>query len=1207
MIAGRHKVGVVAIALSALVLLSAGVTFIPKAQTASAETIATAFSADQAPLPTNAAANPIATLNGDDCPSAGISCVAVGSYDESGGDQDGLIETLSAFVWTPMAAALPSNAIANQRTELNSVSCAAPGVCMAVGEYIDKQGNEEPLIESLASGVWTPSPGPAPGGSVAAAFDGISCPAAGSCTAVGDYLGSDGKGHGILAILSGGAWITTDAPLPAGGSQAALSAVSCPDSGDCMASGSFSASGGGTLPLIETLSASVWSASEPPIPPDATTSPSNSEFLELNGISCSSVGTCVAVGDYVATSGNPHGSLGLLFETLSPDTSPVAGFEGSPSAELLGVSCPSGGTCTGAGARGDGNGLLLPNIPTEPPSAAPLPSNANATTEAELVGISCSGSSACLAVGSYQDSGGATQAFFDTEKAPQLTEYTDPSILFPKGFALGPDGAVWFSSQSASASSIGRIAPDGVVSNFTDPNLHAAADLAAGPDGAMWITEGNAIGRITMDGTVSTYTDPRIVEANGIVAGPDGAMWFTNENTIGRITMTGAVSIFSDPTISQAQSITAGPDGALWFTNTGSRSIGRITTAGHVSNFVPPVGSVEDFDSLSPQTITSGPDGALWAIAGNSIVRLTTSGAFSVFGPSTGYQVGGTAITVGSDGALWFVDGEIGRITTSGVASFQRLPDGSFASGITTGSDGAVWFGADPTTIGRIATSLFISPPSLPSGLVGSPYSAVLSATNGSPPYEWSVSGGRLPPGLSLSLDGVISGTSASAGTYTFSVTATDSSNPGITTAMQYSIVVSPGPPGPYSPLAPVRICDTRGGLNGDAAQCNGNSVASGGTKTIDVAGHFGVPADATAVVLNITVVNPTASGYLTAYPTGAPQPNASNLNFTSGEVVPNLVEVGTGTDGDVTVFSSSRSDLVVDLEGYTSPAAQGGAGLYNALTGPARICDTRAVGPASPPNQCNNGVTQAAGRVTAAQPLTINVANGGNAGLGTFGVPASATAAVLNITDTNPTGAGYMTAYPQGTAEPNASNLNFAAGQTTANRVIVPLSASGDITVATTAPSDLVVDVSGYYSAAGGSGGQFTSEGAPVRVCDTRPVTSFSPSNQCSGLPIGPGGVSTLNLTQLEGATGIPAAATAVVVNLTAVDPTQPTFLTVFPLGPVPNSSDLNPAAGENRANLVVATVNPTAGSTKGQISIYNQTGRIDVIVDVLGWYSSP
>jgi hypothetical protein len=117
------------------------------------------------------------------------------------------------------------------------------------------------------------------------------------------------------------------------------------------------------------------------------------------------------------------------------------------------------------------------------------------------------------------------------------------------------------------------------------------------------------------------------------------------------------------------------------------------------------------------------------------------------------------------------------------------------------------------------------------------------------------------------------------------------------------------------------------------------------------------------------------------------------------------------------------------------------------------------------------------------------------------------------------------------------------------------------------------------------------------VRICDTRPAGSLSPTNQCTNRTVTSGTPLTVNVW---GQAGVPDTATAVVVNLTAIAPTQPTFLAVFP-GTFPGSSDLNPAVGEVRANMAVATINPQTG----QITIMNAAGSTDVVVDVLGWYS--
>ena len=411
----------------------------------------------------------------------------------------------------------------------------------------------------------------------------------------------------------------------------------------------------------------------------------------------------------------------------------------------------------------------------------------------------------------------------------------------------------------------------------------------------------------------------------------------------------------------------------------------------------------------------------------------------------------------------------------------------------------------------------------------------------------------------------------------------------------------------PYSTLTPTRICDTRAGnqsnLTGQAAQCNGgpgnpgSTLAAGSSKSITVAGQFNVPPDATAAVLNVTVVNPTGPGFVNAYPAGAAMPLSSNIDYVRGQVVPNLVEVGIGTNGQVSFYTSSRTDLVVDVEGYASPtpAAGPGSGLYNPLPAPVRICDTRAGNPSmldsAPVNQCNG-----------ANNTGTTLGSGGTRNVQVTGVgaiPAGAIGAVLNVTVANPVAQGYLTVYPQGGTAPTASNLNYGAGQVTANRVIVPLSPGGSIAVYSPTRADVIVDVSGYYSAQGisATGSQFNAEPDPVRICDTRTIVAH---NQCSGRTIAAGQTLTVPVIGLA-ASGVPVGATAVVVNLTGVTPTQQTYLTVFAAPPRPAAtSDLNPAVQQVGANLVVATL-----SHNGSISIYNAAGNIDVIVDVLGWYS--
>jgi hypothetical protein len=532
---------------------------------------------------------------------------------------------------------------------------------------------------------------------------------------------------------------------------------------------------------------------------------------------------------------------------------------------------------------------------------------------------------------------------------------------------------------------------------------------------------------------------------------------------------------------------------------------------------------------------------------------------------------------------------------TSGLISGIPAATSSQSVAFTvTDKFGASASSALQLTVRLASTTTIVGvPPSTVSGATVT-YSASVSSDSAVPSGSVAVAAGAtalctipLGPASANTATGSCSSAAAPVGADSVTATYSGDSNFAPSSGTTPEVVTS----GPYTAMAPVRICDTRpqSGFS-PSNQCSGASIGAGLTKTISVANGLpstGVPADATSVVLNVTAVNPAApGGFMTVYPSGTNVPTASNLNYLTGETVANLVQVGVGTSGDVSFFSSVRTDLVVDVEGYTSPD---GVALYTALSSPSRLCDTRTVSAFTPANQCN-GPVNAAGTLLAPGSKIVQVTNNGT-------IPTAATAAVLNVTAIDPGASGFLTVYPRGQSEPNASNVNFVAGQTTTNRVIVPISAGGAISIASTAPTDLVVDISGYYTAA--SGAQFSAEPSPVRICDSRPLSSFSPINQCTGNAITPGASKMINVSGLA---NVPSGATAVVVNVTGVGPTQPTFLTVFPADtPVPNVSDLNLATGETRANLDVATLNPS----NGKITILNQTGSLNVIVDVLGWYS--
>jgi outer membrane protein assembly factor BamB len=376
------------------------------------------------------------------------------------------------------------------------------------------------------------------------------------------------------------------------------------------------------------------------------------------------------------------------------------------------------------------------------------------------------------------------------------------------------------------------------------------------------------------------------------------------------------------------------------------------------------------------------------------------------------------------------------------------------------------------------------------------------------------------------------------------------------------SFTIAPPVPVAYTAVTPVRLMDTR---------ISGGPLGAGRTRNLTVAGVTpGALAGAAAVVLNVTATNTTATSFLTVYPAGNARPNASNLNWKAGKTVPNLVEVPVGAGGAVTFHNQfGLTDVVVDLEGYFA-LPSGTAGQEVALT-PARITDTRS----------GSGQPNAGSKLGAGGSLDIQVKGAG-------GVPSTGvSAAVLNVTVTNTTAVSYLTAWPAGATRPAASNLNWVAGQTVPNRVIVPVGTGGKVSVYNRfGAADVIVDVSGYFTDATATGKLFVPQ-IPHRIADTRGTATL-------------GQARTFTL-QVGGVSGVPATASAVILNVTVTNTTRPGFLTVYPSTATrPTTSDLNWTAGLTVPNLVVATL----GST-GAISFYNSAGSTDVVVDLLGYFN--
>lgn len=241
-----------------------------------------------------------------------------------------------------------------------------------------------------------------------------------------------------------------------------------------------------------------------------------------------------------------------------------------------------------------------------------------------------------------------------------------------------------------------------------------------------------------------------------------------------------------------------------------------------------------------------------------------------------------------------------------------------------------------------------------------------------------------------------------------------------------------------FQPTAvPARIFDSRSTTPIGAGLTRDVQVAGGGAGT--------VPATASAVVMNVTVVSPTASGWLTVYPKGVAQPASSNLNFTTGQVVPNLVVVKVGTNQSVTVFNSTgNTHVIFDVVGWYEGGDPGPGARFNPMA-PLRLLDTRSV--ANAPS------------LSTGETRHIAVRGVG----GAAGVPAAATSVVVNVTVTGPAASGWLTLWPSG-ALPVASNVNYVAGQTVPNLVVVKLAADGGVNLFSQARADVIFDVVGWY-----------------------------------------------------------------------------------------------------------------------------------------------
>ena len=437
------------------------------------------------------AANPDAEFFSTTCVSAAF-CVAGGAYADTGGHPHGVLETLVGGAWSAQEAPLPPDAAVNADPVFKDVSCPTTGWCVAVGGYLNGAGAEHTSFDVLSGGRWTATEAPAPpdalsgSGNNAGTFPSVSCPAPGVCTAVGGYMNGVGE-FGLIATLANGQWSDQVAAQPADAAakqQTELGSVSCLTTSFCGAAGDFRNSQNGTQVDVLSEVNGSWKAQDAPLPADAA-APANA-LDGIESISCTAASVCEAVGNYrTAAGGAPalleHYSGGTWSGSQAPEPQDAA-TGSSQNALLRSVSCTFDGGCVAVGnyllVQGDADHALVDSIANGVATAvsAPVPADVGATPNEALQSVSCLDVNNCAAVGTYLTASSPTSV--------GLIDQESNGTWHSQAAALPPNAAVGANAFSslAAVSCTSRWACD-AVGSYSDPNTFGVQVAFTPPEG----------------------------------------------------------------------------------------------------------------------------------------------------------------------------------------------------------------------------------------------------------------------------------------------------------------------------------------------------------------------------------------------------------------------------------------------------------------------------------------------------------------------------------------------------------------------------------------------------------------------------------------------------------------------------------------------------------------------------------------------------
>lgn len=406
----------------------------------------------------------------------------------------------------------------------------------------------------------------------------------------------------------------------------------------------------------------------------------------------------------------------------------------------------------------------------------------------------------------------------------------------------------------------------------------------------------------------------------------------------------------------------------------------------------------------------------------------------------------------------------------------------------------------------------------------------------------------------------------------TFTVSLSNPTGVNVGTATTTTVTIADGnEAAAIVPVVPARFLDTRDQPTFDGQFSGVGSPGAGNIVRIDVAGRGSIPGDAVGVVANLTAIRPAAPGHATMFGCTDDVPTASHANYVPGDVVANNAVIPLSDDGELCIFALADAHFALDVNGYVP------AGSPLGLLDPVRYLDTR-------PQPTFDDKSSGQGRLGAGAIVEVPIAGRGN-------IPTDATAAIVNVTLIGADGPGHVTLFPCGTL-PEASTLNYVAGDVIPNGALVELSDDGSLCVFTLEAAHLALDVAGFVPA----GTTTVDTARPARFLETRPNRPTVDGVSSGGGPIGAG---QLVEVQVAGRGDVPADATAAILNVTIVRPDRDAgHVTVYPCAEVPTTSNLN----HTRAGIVRANNTITKLSDDGTICLYT-VARADFVVDVNGW----